>query len=322
MLCKRCAQIYNLEDLIDISDKCKLCNNIWEKLYLPELPSRRVAINIIGFDDSQYLLKPKTTLRAAIKQDLVKRYDLILDSVDPDYYIEISPHGINIKSAELFLFGRYWKLKPNISQKRWRNFTSVEELIGEKLKHKYGAKKYTMHASGREDVDAINIAGRPFVMELEAPSNHIVTPEIIIDDKVVALIYGRVRRRFRSLVSDSHFDKGYLCYHRTLKEHEITILNSLKNIKISQYTPKRVEKRRALKTRYRKLYYITSYSNFSRLYTEAGMYVKELFHGDEGRTEPNLSNIIREKIRCDFLIVSRIYDRFLDIAFNRFNISS
>lgn len=322
MLCKRCAHIYNLEDLIPISDKCKLCNNIWDRLELPELSSKRVAIRITGFDDKPYLLKPRSTLNTEIKRELVKKYSLELDSVDPDYYIDITPDGISVRSAEIFIYGRYWKLKPNISQKRWRKkrFISVEELIGEKLKERYGAYNYKMHASGREDVDATNIAGRPFVMELSQPSLHKVIPEIIKDDRVVAVIYGRVRRRFRSIVSDSHFDKGYLCYHRMLDQEEIEMLKKLKDIKISQYTPRRVERRRALKTRYRKLYLMLPFSNFSRLYTEAGMYVKELFHGDQGRTKPNLSEILGKEIKCEHLAVSRIYDRFLDISYNRYRL--
>lgn len=323
MLCKKCIEIYNLRNLVNEGEKCELCNNIWDKLKL-NISSKRVAIRISGFDDRKYLFNPKSTLSTAIKEQLVKEYNLTIDSVDPDLYIDINPQGVQLKNAELFIFGRYWKLKNNISQKRWRDrrFTSIEEIIGEELVKKYKAKHYYIHASGREDIDAFNIAGRPFVAELIEPEIYEVKPGIINNDKIVALIYGRVRRRFRKLVSNSHFDKGYLCYHDELNNEEIQKLNSISYLKISQYTPIRVEKRRALKTRYRLIYKIRAFNLYSYIYSEAGAYIKEFFHGDNGRTNPSISSILGRMIKCKTLIVSRIYDRFLDISFKRYSIPS
>lgn len=322
MLCKKCAEIYNLEDLVEIGDRCDLCRGIWDRLDLPELPSRRVSIRVSGFDDSKYLLKPKTTLSTAIKETLKHRYRLEIDNTDPDLYIDVTPEGIIISRAELFIFGRYWKLKNYVSQKRWRgkNISSVEERIGKIVAERYGAKDYKMHASGREDIDAFNIGGRPFVLEIKEPQQFHVFPEMINANGVVAILYGRVRRVFRSLVSDSHFDKGYLCTHRELGDDEIARLNEIKNIRISQYTPKRVEKRRVLKTRYRKIYLIRAFRNFSYIYSEAGTYIKEFFHGDDGRTKPSISEILGKSTECLSLTVSRVYDRFLDRAYMKYSL--
>ncbi|MCS7122419.1 MAG: hypothetical protein NZ908_00460 [Candidatus Micrarchaeota archaeon] len=322
MLCRKCAEIYNLEGLVSIGDRCDICKGIWDRIDLSELPSRRVSIRISGFDDSKYLLQPKTTLNRAIKDLLKQRYGLEIDNTDPDVYIDISPDGVEISRAELFVFGRYWKLRNYVSQKRWRgkNISSVEESIGKVVAERYGARDYKMHASGREDIDAFNIGGRPFVLELIEPQHFQVSPELINTNGITAIIYGRVRRVFRSLVSDSHFDKGYLCTHRELDDAEIVRLNDIRNIKVSQYTPRRVERRRVLKTRYRKIYSIRAFRNFSYIYAEAGTYIKEFFHGDGGRTRPSVSEILNKNTECLSLTVSRIYDRFLDIAYRRYRL--
>ncbi|MEM0455924.1 MAG: hypothetical protein QXL02_01545 [Candidatus Anstonellales archaeon] len=324
MLCDKCASIYNLNGLVEIGENCEICHGIWDRLELRDLPSQRVSIRVIGFDDSKYLLQPRSTLSAAIKEELKSKYNLQIDNTDPDVYIDVSPDGIQIRKAELFIFGRYWKLRNNISQKRWpgKGIPSIEGIIGRELIKIYGGSKYFMHASGREDIDAFNIAGRPFVMEIHEPVRYNVSPGIIQSQGIVAVIYGRVRRIMRTLVSDSHFDKSYICYHKELSDEEISILSSSPVLRISQYTPSRVEHRRALKTRYRKIYRIRAFRNFSYIYAEAGAYIKEFFHGDKGRTSPCISSILNREINCDTLIVSRLYDRFVDILYNRYRLDS
>ena len=53
-------------------------------------------------------------------------------------------------------------------------YESVEERIGELLKEISLANDYVLHASGREDVDETNNAGRIFVMMINTPKNRAV----------------------------------------------------------------------------------------------------------------------------------------------------
>jgi len=312
-VCKSCSARYNIEYT---SDECSICNNIFNKLENLNIPYKTVSIRVHGFQEP--LFQFNSTLSFDIKKFLIEKYNLKISSTDPDLIINISPDGVSFENPELFLFGRYYKIKNNISQKRWRNrkFLSIEEIIGEHFKKIYQAENYYMHASGREDIDAYCLAGRPFVLELVDPKIRDNFQGFFESDQVKAIIYGKVRRVFRSLVSDSHFDKTYLCYHRELHDSEIEILNSIKDLKISQYTPTRVQHRRVNKTRYRKVYWIKAFKNFSYIHCEAGLYVKELFTGDNGNTKPNLSEMLNKPIKCEKLIVVRILDRFLDYSFN------
>ena len=82
---------------------------------------------------------------------------------------------------------------------------------------------------------------------------------------------------------------------------------------LEQKTPKRVSHRRAAKTRKRK---VTSVDRVSviddeievTLRCEAGTYIKELVHSDEGRTTPSVSSVLGCKCEVVWLDVEEIHD--------------
>ena len=81
---------------------------------------------------------------------------------------------------------------------------------------------------------------------------------------------------------------------------------------LEQETPKRVSHRRAAKTRKRK---VTSISDVTvegnevqfSLRCEAGTYVKELVHSDEGRTVPSVREVIGTECEVLWLDVEDIH---------------
>ena len=96
------------------------------------------------------------------------------------------------------------------------------------------------------------------------------------------------------------------------KKAEEAIL-SLSGKIIDQETPRRVSHRRAAKTRRRK---VTSIDNVSfegdeielTLRCEAGTYVKELVHSDEGRTKPSVQEVLDTDCEVIWLDVLEIHD--------------
>jgi tRNA pseudouridine synthase 10 len=87
------------------------------------------------------------------------------------------------------------------------------------------------------------------------------------------------------------------------------VVNALKGREIAQKTPSRVVHRRADKVRKRRVLDI----DLNRLWddmaelsvkTQAGTYVKELVHGDGGRTEPSLASML--DTRCELVEVDVI----------------
>ncbi len=251
---------------------------------------------------------------------------------------------VTLQRNELFVFGRYKKLIAGLSQSRWicqkcngkgckacegkgKYYESVEERIGGPMKEAAEAGDYVLHASGREDVDATNSAGRPFVLMLKNPRKR------SLDLKALEKMIGRtgeisvsglrkVSRRFVEVVTESHFDKTYRVdveFEKELGKDGITKIESLEGRTILQKTPKRVAHRRANLVRRRKIKKIDfetveGHKAVLLITAEAGTYVKELVSGDDGRTEPSIAGLLSAKVECKHLEVVSIDDGFIDLC--------
>jgi len=251
---------------------------------------------------------------------------------------------ISSERIPVFVFGRYKKLVPGLSQSRWmcakcegkgceickgkgKNYESVEEKIGDVLKKEFRSDDYTMHASGREDVDATNTAGRPFVMEIKNPSVRETDLEKIKNEidsgkEVSVSDLKLVARTFVELVTESHFDKEYEAdveFEKDVGESEIKKIESLSGVLLEQQTPERVAHRRADLIRKRKVLELSCvktqdprHSTF-KMKTEAGTYIKELVSSDNGRTKPSFAQVLGFQAKCTRLVVTKIEDGILDM---------
>ena len=87
---------------------------------------------------------------------------------------------------------------------------------------------------------------------------------------------------------------------------------SLSGKVINQETPKRVSHRRAAKIRTRKLSSVDKVSIEGNeiemtLRCEAGTYIKELVHSDEGRTSPSVKSALGSECQVIWLDVEEIH---------------
>jgi tRNA pseudouridine synthase 10 len=203
----------------------------------------------------------------------------------------------------------------------------VEERIGEPAKAMAKAKDYVLHASGREDVDATNSAGRAFVLEVKGPQTRELDLERLAADiaasgEVSVTDLKPVPRRFTELVTESHFDKSYTArveLGRKLTEEDKEKIEDIAGRTLLQRTPKRVAHRRADLVRQRKVKGIEvleaeGSSAVLRIKAEAGTYIKELISGDDGRTEPSIAALLDTEARCTALDVSGIDDQYMDFC--------
>jgi tRNA pseudouridine synthase 10 len=281
----------------------------------------------------------KNKLNRKIVASLAKKYD-----TDGDVRIifDYSTKRVTLQNNDLFVFGRYKKLVPGLSQSRWicqkcsgkgckecegkgKHYESVEERIGEPMKKAAEASDYVLHASGREDVDATNTAGRIFVMMFKNPKNRNlnldeISQEIKGSNEVEVSGLKIVRRRFVELVTESHFDKTYSVeveFENETNDDDTEKIVALTGKTIAQQTPKRVAHRRANLVRHRKIKKIEVREMKGKhaklvIQAEAGTYIKELISGDDGRTKPNISEILQNQAKCTALDVSEIDDQFID----------
>ncbi|MCX6773364.1 MAG: tRNA pseudouridine(54/55) synthase Pus10 [Candidatus Micrarchaeota archaeon] len=249
----------------------------------------------------------------------------------------------NAKPTPVYVYGHYLKFSRKHCQSRWhcsdcggrgcescggsgQNYPSVEEEIGKVLQPLFGAASATLHACGREDVDVRMLGnGRPFVMELKDPKKR--APDLGVAEKlfaensdVRAINIKTVPQYFVDAVCNSHFEKEYsalVSADRPLTAADAKKTESLSGTMIFQQTPKRVLARRADLERRRKVFSISAKVEKGgrlrlKILAEAGTYIKELIHSDEGRTKPSLAALLSRKAACDELDVIGIRDYFLE----------
>ena len=110
-------------------------------------------------------------------------------------------------------------------------------------------------------------------------------------------------------------DKTYLA--TVTFDNEIKNLNKLarlKNTVISQNTPIRVIRRRTYKLRRRlvkdiKFKKLDNKKIQLKITSQSGLYIKELITGDEGRTSPNVSDLLDNKVKKIELDVIKIHEK-------------
>ncbi|MBN2478325.1 tRNA pseudouridine(54/55) synthase Pus10 [Candidatus Micrarchaeota archaeon] len=283
-------------------------------------------------------IKGRTNREIAGKIIEKTKMDYDVNNADIRITYNLRNYTYSISNEPMFIFGRYMKHSRMLSQSRWmcrhcggkgctrcsgrgKMYESIEEIIGEAVRKQTGCGDYSLHASGREDVDVENYAGRPFIMEITNPKKRDIKFKEMEDLGETRLKSLRnVNRGWVELVANSHFNKSYLAeveLEAEADEESIKRLEELKGREVLQFTPKRVAHRRALIERKRKILGIKITGIGKKTFeceirTEPGTYIKELINGDEGRTKPNFSEILGINAVCRKLTVVGIEDEFLD----------
>lgn len=241
----------------------------------------------------------------------------------PDHKIKLA--DISVKGPTVFVAGRYQKFSRELSQTPWIlngkriMEDSVQELIvSEVVKHfRVDAESTVFSASGREDCDVRCLGkGRPFLIEISDAK------EVQLPDDVAVEIEQRVNaskkvgiRDLQTVTREStiHLKSGEedkkkiyqaLCVmNRKVTDEDLQKLNKPEGFEIKQATPLRVLHRRPLHIRPRMVYSMRAerYDGHERalvlhVETQAGTYIKELVHGELGRTEPSCQTILGEYI--------------------------
>ena len=265
------------------------------------------------------------------RQDIVFNIDL---TKNPKVRIQINP---------LYIEGKYNKLKRGIPQTKWPctkckgrgceecNYTgkqhpeSVEELISEHFLKVTNGREAKFHGAGREDIDVLMLgSGRPFVLEIKEPRiRNIDLAEM--EEKINKINEGKTsyhnlhlcERPRKAEIKQSSPDT-YKVYQAIVKCDEAYDEDKLKDLlkldEINQQTPLRVLRRRTDMVRIKHVldlsYEVIDDKTFSmKIKTEGGLYIKELISGDEGRSQPNVSEILGVNAVCEQLDVLEVSEK-------------
>lgn len=206
---------------------------------------------------------------------------------------------------------------------------SVEELISPEFIKESEASDSKFHGAGREDIDVRMLGlGRPFILELRDPKTRNldlskIEKKVNRNNKKKARIQNLRYSNKREVIRLKTNAKDTKKVYRSLVESNSKItkvefeenLNKLKNTfenqEIHQRTPNRVSHRRADKIRGKFIYNIEGKFVKSNLFeftikTQGGTYIKELIHGDDGRTSPSFAEIFKTPLTCKELDVLEI----------------
>ncbi|MEM7826541.1 MAG: tRNA pseudouridine(54/55) synthase Pus10 [Candidatus Aenigmatarchaeota archaeon] len=284
-------------------------------------------------------------IKSEINRELGKRVEKLsgkkFSTKNPDVTIIVNLKTGKIKKEirSLFVYGKYKKLVRNIPQSKWAcpnckgkgcvkckgsgklYPTSVQEIIEKPLLKATGAKKSAFHASGREDIDARCLDYRPFVIELIKPLKRKINlkemeKKINESKKVKVKLLKLVDKSLVVKLKSEKSDKTYLAeveFEKEIDEEKLKELKKLEGQAILQKTPLRVLHRRANKIRKRIVKKISwkvlgKKKCVFKIRAQAGLYIKELISGDEGRTKPNISELISnrpKKIKLDVIKIHR-----------------
>jgi tRNA pseudouridine synthase 10 len=284
---------------------------------------------LIKFTETKYSEPIKTELTREIGKILEEKLKKNVNFEKPTIMtiVDTSFDVVYLQIRSLFIYGRYKKFKRDIPQTKWSckicygkgckkcNYSgklydnSVEEIIAEKFLEETKGEDESFHGCGREDVDVRMLGnGRPFILEIKNPKKRklkFTELERIINKiykdtiEVSNLRYSNKEEITR--LKQSSFNKTYrvvIKSKKTLNNEKLKkAAISLCGRKIGQFTPSRVAHRRAKMIREKHIYDCQIESIDGVMATliieaESGTYIKELISGDEGKTQPNLSNII------------------------------
>lgn len=275
----------------------------------------------------------KTELSRLLGKKMEERLDINVDFERSDIMAVVDMREgrerVELQVNSLLIYGQYNKYSREIPQTEWhcRNCrgsgceecewtghqypTSVQEEIQPPFLRESKAVESKFHGGGREDVDAKCLGKREFVLELVEPLNRNLDLKELQEevnestDKVEIFNIEFTHKDKAAEIKQKHADKEYRAVVETEDEITEEDLESISEVigEIEQDTPERVEHRRAEKTRKRQVYEVDWEKTGDREFeltvkAEAGTYIKELIHGDDGRTQPNISDLIGTQAEC------------------------
>ncbi|MCL4420131.1 MAG: tRNA pseudouridine(54/55) synthase Pus10 [Candidatus Thermoplasmatota archaeon] len=235
--------------------------------------------------------------------------------------------SFSLQVKSLFVSGFYRKLVRGIPQTRWihrgPSSPSVETIIGNRINLLAKGTNFFLHGAGREDVDVLMLGnGREFAIEVENPKRrklNLYDLESLINgsgDGVEVFGLKPSSKESVVMIKAEKNDKTYrlgLKFPTRVDKTKLKILEEKFSGKdIYQRTPLRVSSRRSdlvRKRTIRKLEIEDSTGNEVTLLitAESGTYIKELVHGDDGRTEPSISGECEEMPEILYLDVVEIH---------------
>jgi len=269
----------------------------------------------------EYCEPIKSELNRELGKLVAERTGKKPDEKNPDVSImlDLERNRLEANVNPVFIYGKYQKLVRGIPQTKWEMYKeTVEGIIAKPFMAASSGKGHSLHAAGREDIDVRCLDWRPFILEIQSPTKRTLPLKKLESEvnrtrkiKVSGLRYSDRKEvvRVKELMPDKTY-RAVASFGKPVSENELRRLRSLSAIK--QQTPTRVAHRRADMTRAKRVKSV-SWKLLPRnraefiIRCQAGLYVKELISGDNGRTRPSFSGILGVPVKTEELDVVKIH---------------
>ena len=263
----------------------------------------------------------KSELTREVGKALQDRTGRKYSPVSPDlvFILDLEKWSVEVLIKPLFIYGRYRKLVRGLPQSPWRYGydsrvayrTSIEELITRPLVEMARGSRAKLHAAGREDLDVRTLGnGRPFIVEVKDPRVRSLDLKLaekrinegaggLVEVDVLRFVDGKLVPKLKAFAELAR--KTYLArvrFSQPVSSEELARLEEeFTDAIVRQRTPLRVLGRRPDKVRKKVVYSLRVERLDGRearlvITCQGGLYVKELIHGDQGRTKPSVAGVL------------------------------
>ncbi|MCC6043501.1 MAG: tRNA pseudouridine(54/55) synthase Pus10, partial [Desulfurococcaceae archaeon] len=189
---------------------------------------------------------------------------------------------------------------------------SIQEFVGEALRSIYQSEDVVIHAAGREDVDARMIgSGRPLIIEIKKPVKRSIgieeankaLRELSRRYPIVVELFSRTTRSSKVFVKNEAklrrkvYRVAVYSPEEILPQDLVKLEEFFSNREVKQRTPTRILRRKKDREKTKRVYAVRIVQVSRRvfeslIYCDGGLYVKELIHGDYGRTVPSFAEVV------------------------------
>lgn len=276
----------------------------------------------------KYGLESMESIKRELKREIGKKVaencGLTPNFTNPDVVVVVKierdfTYSITSESNPVFISGRYWKLGRNISHVPWitrsgfkKYPVSIQEFVGEALRSIYQSEDVVIHAAGREDVDARMIgSGRPLIIEIKKPVKRSIgieeankaLRELSRRYPIVVELFSRTTRSSKVFVKNEAklrrkvYRVAVYSPEEILPQDLVKLEEFFSNREVKQRTPTRILRRKKDREKTKRVYAVRIVQVSRRvfeslIYCDGGLYVKELIHGDYGRTVPSFAEVV------------------------------
>lgn len=284
----------------------------------------------------KYRIESAESLKSEMTREVGKRISMLtskqysLQNPDVIFLIDVGSWSAAVHARPLFIYGRYRKLVRGLPQSPWLYkpdsrilyATSIEELITKPLISLTRGSGAKLHAAGREDLDVRTLgSGRPFVAEIRDPKVRAINlrdaerlinqqAEGLVEVEGLQFVDGKLVPKLKAYAEIAR--KTYMARIRTAKDLDANDLEriekGLSGAVITQKTPMRILGRKFDKVRKKVVYNVKTRMIDAKILElvitcQGGLYVKELIHGDGGRTRPSVAEILDSSVEVGELDV-------------------